>query len=164
MYAVYTFGDLSGPVPPKVPRYVFVTLVGEGIDRGISQLCGLLHVRPSFDACLPLTPPRAEGYCCGVRYALQIFTKGLKWHIPSKQQRSALPNGKSIRSNQVQNFGGDQGAGQTVILKSLSVFQSSIASTLPRRRSRQTWAGKKKQKAWPSVEPSGPRTPTTKAS
>lgn len=124
MYVVYTFGGLSVSVRPKVPQYVFMTLRGS-TEGFLNYTAFYMFVLRSTRAFHQLVHAQmgiivGSGTLCG-------FSRGASSGISSKQSRSALPNSKSIRTNQIQNLGGDQGAGQTVILNSLSVSQGSIA-------------------------------------
>ena len=114
---MYVYGGLSvsstGTVRPKVPPYVFVTcpLVGNPQSKAfLNCAASYMSVRVFGNGCLSVARPRAHYYYCEVRYALRIFTEGFQRCIPSKQQRSPLPNGNvnpgSNLTNQVQHPGG----------------------------------------------------------
>lgn len=166
MYVVYTFGSLSASWAAKGAAVCFcdpalrwrIELTGGFIKCAASYMF-VPHSTRAFHSLV-----HADMSIIRVRYALRVFTKDFKWHIPSKQQRSALPNGKSIRTNQVPNLGGDQAMGQTMILNPLSVFRGSVPPALPRGEKLVNPSGRKEAEALgPSVELRGPRTPTMKA-
>ena len=127
VYVASTFGGLSVSHWAKGAAVCFCDPAlwwGERIDRGFLNCAAsyTFNIRRVLPTCpsTPYTWVLSSGPICSMD-----FHEGVQVAYPSKLQRSPLPNGKSTRTNQVQNLDRDQGVGQTVILNSLSVFQAT---------------------------------------